>query len=143
MSALSITVDIEDWYHVPSVCGSPFSVYKDVEEFFDKWKGRYDYLSLRKPTKRVLDLLDEFDVTATFFVVADVVEHYPGLVELIAERGHEIGCHGLHHACKIYPKTKEPLMSVDKFEERTLKAKRMLERGCREEVIGYRAPNVL
>ena len=28
----------------------------------------------------MLDLLDEFDVTATFFVVADVVEHYPGLV---------------------------------------------------------------
>ena len=37
---------------------------------------------------------------------------YPGLVELIVERGHEIGCHGLHHACKINPKTKEPLMSV-------------------------------
>ena len=28
----------------------------------------------------MLDLLDEFDVTATFFVVADVVELYPGLV---------------------------------------------------------------
>ena len=48
----------------------------------------------------MLDLLDEFDVTATFFVVADVVEHYPELVESIVERGHEIGCHGLHHACK-------------------------------------------
>ena len=88
-------------------------------------------------------MLDEFDVKATFFVVADVVEHYPGLVESIVERGHEIGCHGLHHACKIDPKTKESLMSVKEFEGRTKKAKRMLERGCREEVIGYRAPNVL
>jgi len=101
MNTLSITVDIEDWYHIPSVTGSPFSVYKDVNEFFEGWTGRrYDYLSLRKPTKRVLDMLDEFDVTATFFVVADVVDHYPGLVEEIVERGHEIGCHGLHHACK-------------------------------------------
>jgi len=141
MNTLSITVDIEDWYHIPSVTGSPFSVYKDVEEFFDKWNGRYDYLS--EPTKRVLDMLDEFDIKATFFVVADVVEHYPGLVESIVERGHEIGCHGLHHACKIDPKTKEPLMSVDKFEERTKKAKQMLERVCKEEVIGYRAPNAL
>jgi len=57
-------------------------------------------------------MLDEFDVNATFFVVADVVEHYPGLVESIAERGHESGSHGLHHACKIDPKTKEPLVSV-------------------------------
>jgi len=100
MNTLSITIDIEDWYHIPSVTGSPFSVYKDVDEFIEKWTGRYDYLSLGKPTKRVLDMLDEYDVTATFFVVADVVEHYPGLVESIVERGHEIGCHGLHHACK-------------------------------------------
>jgi hypothetical protein len=28
-------------------------------------------------------MLDEFDVTATFCVVADVVDHYPGLVESI------------------------------------------------------------
>jgi peptidoglycan/xylan/chitin deacetylase (PgdA/CDA1 family) len=141
MNTISITVDIEDWYHIPSVTGSPFSVYRDVNEFFDKWGGRYDYLS--EPTKRVLDLLDEFDVTATFFVVADVVEHYPGLVESIAERGHELACHGLHHACKIDTKTKEPLMSVKEFEERTSKAKKMLERVCKEEVIGYRAPNAL
>jgi len=33
--------------------------------------------------KRVLDMLDEFDIKATFFVVADVVEHYQGLVESI------------------------------------------------------------
>ena len=63
--------------------------------------------NLREPTKRVLDMLDEFDVTATFFVVADVVDHYPGLMESIAERGREVGCHGLHRACKIYPKIKK------------------------------------
>jgi peptidoglycan/xylan/chitin deacetylase (PgdA/CDA1 family) len=91
----------------------------------------------------VLDLLDDFDIRATFFVVADVVDHYPGLVESIVERGHEIGCHGLHHACKIDPKTKEPLMSVKEFEKRTLKAKEMLERVCKDKVIGYRAPNAL
>jgi peptidoglycan/xylan/chitin deacetylase (PgdA/CDA1 family) len=72
-----------------------------LKTFIEKWNGRYGYLSLRKPTRRVLDMLDEYDINATFFVVADVVEHYPGLVESIAERGHEIGCHGLHHACKI------------------------------------------
>jgi len=135
---LFVTIDVEDWYHIPSVCGSPFSVYKDVNEFFEKWKGRYDYLS--EPTKRMLDLLDEFNITATFFVVADVVENYPGLVELIAEKGHEIACHGLHHSLKIHPKTKKPLMSIDEFKRRTLKAKKMLEKACGDRVIGYRAP---
>ena len=62
MNRLSITIDIEDWDHIPSVTGSPFSVYKDVNEFFYGWTGRCDYLSLRKPTKRVLVMLDEFDI---------------------------------------------------------------------------------
>jgi hypothetical protein len=37
---------------MPSVTGSPFSVYKDVDEFFDKWTGRrYDYLTYRANEK--------------------------------------------------------------------------------------------
>jgi peptidoglycan/xylan/chitin deacetylase (PgdA/CDA1 family) len=44
---------------------------------------------------------------------------------------------------KIDPKTKEPLMSVKDFEDRTLEAKEMLERVCKDKVIGYRAPNAL
>lgn len=136
---LSVTVDIEDWYHIPSVCGSSFSVYKNVSEFFDKWNERYDYLS--EPTKRTLDLLDEFNITATFFVVADVAEHYPGLIESISERGHEIACHGADHTCVLDPKTKEPLTTVEEFEATTRKAKKLLERISGQEVVGYRAPN--
>lgn len=140
-NSLSITVDVEDWYHIPSVCGSPFSVYKDVNEFFDQWDSRYDYLS--EPTQRVLDLLDRFNTKATFFVVADVVGNYPGLVESIAERGHEIACHGLHHTSTIDSKTKEPLVSVEEFEKNTLEAKNILEKVSGQDVIGYRAPNAL
>ena len=140
-SSLSVTVDLEDWYHIPSVCGSSFSAYKDVNEFFENWNGRYDYLS--EPTGRILDLLDEFNVTATFFIVADIAEHYPGLIESICARGHEIGCHGAHHACKIDPKTKEPLMTIEEFETNTLDAKKTLEKISGKEVIGYRAPNAI
>lgn len=136
---VAVTVDVEDWYHIPSVSGSPFSKFKDVDEFFSKWDKRYDYLT--KPTKKILNLLDELNIRATFFVVADVVEHYLGLVEEISEKGHEIACHGLHHACKIDPKTKKPLMSNEEFEKRTLKAKRILEKASNKEVIGYRAPS--
>ncbi len=136
---IAVTVDIEDWYHIPSVTGSPFSKFKDVGEFFSKWNKRYDYLS--EPTKKILTMLDKLNIHATFFVVADVVEHYPGLVEGIAKKGHEIACHGLHHACKIHPNTKEPLMSKEEFGKRTLKAKRILEKASGKKVIGYRAPN--
>lgn len=140
--SLSVTVDIEDWYHIPSVCGSPFSRYSDVDQFFADWQGRrYDYLTV--PTVRTLDLLDEFGVKATFFVVADVLNHYPGLVEQIADRGHEIACHGLHHTCKINSKTKVPMVSVDDFRRRTQEARNSLEKAYGKPVIGYRAPNAL
>ena len=91
----------------------------------------------------MLDLLDDFDVTATFFVVADVLDHYPGLVKSIVERGHEIGCHGLSHACVIDPISKKTLFSAEIFEKRTLEAKRKLEQVYKKEIFGYRAPNAL
>ena len=139
--SFSVTVDLEDWYHIPSVCGSPYSVYRSVDEFFKKWDGEYDFLT--EPTKKVLDLLDEFKVTATFFVVADTVEHYPGLIESVVERGHELACHGLHHACKIDPETKKQLISNEEFEQRTLLAKKILEKVSGDKIKGYRAPNAL
>ena len=43
---LAITIDVEDWYHIPSVTGSPFSRFKDVDDFFKKWSGRYNYLTV-------------------------------------------------------------------------------------------------
>ncbi len=137
--SMSVTVDIEDWYHIPSVCGSPYAVYREVDEFFEKWQGKYDYLT--EPTSRVLHLLNEYGITATFFVVADVVQHYPGLVERIVDQGHEIACHGLHHRCKIDPRTKAPLLSPLAFEAMTMQSKRALEAISKKKVIGYRAPN--
>jgi peptidoglycan/xylan/chitin deacetylase (PgdA/CDA1 family) len=138
---LAITIDIEDWYHIPSVCGSPFSVYKNTDDFFATWNERYDYLT--EPTTRVVNLLRESDIKATFFIVADVVKRYPGLVESVADEGHEIACHGLDHSCKIDPTTKKPLFSPDDFKIRTLQARQILEKASGRKIIGYRAPNAL
>lgn len=138
-SMLAITVDVEDWYHIPSVTGSPFSRYATVEDFFSKWKGRYDFLT--DSTRTVLDLLEDLGVRATFFVVGDVVTHYPSLLEKIVDRGHEIACHGLYHICFLDPKTKKPLISQDQFEFQVSEGKRKLEEVAGQEVIGFRAPN--
>lgn len=48
-------------------------------------------------TMRILDLLDEYDAKATFFLVGIWVDKYPELVQAIAERGHEIGNHSATH----------------------------------------------
>ena len=55
---LAVTVDVEDWYHVPTVSGSPFSPHENAPSFLDSWDGRYDYLT--EATRRTLDLLNDF-----------------------------------------------------------------------------------
>jgi peptidoglycan/xylan/chitin deacetylase (PgdA/CDA1 family) len=46
---------------------------------------------------RLLDLLEELDLRATFFVEAVNTQRYPDAVREIARRGHEIGHHGWRH----------------------------------------------
>jgi peptidoglycan/xylan/chitin deacetylase (PgdA/CDA1 family) len=53
--------------------------------------------SVTEALPRLLDLLDEQRLTATFFVEAINCEINPGAVLEIARRGHEVGVHGWRH----------------------------------------------
>ncbi|MGI4808229.1 MAG: polysaccharide deacetylase family protein [Janthinobacterium lividum] len=46
---------------------------------------------------RLLQLLDELDLKATFFTTGWAVDAYPAMAEDVLKRGHEIGHHGYHH----------------------------------------------
>ena len=48
-------------------------------------------------TPWLLDLLDEYNVKATFFVVGDNVRKYPDIYKMVVERGHHIGNHTFNH----------------------------------------------
>jgi len=48
-------------------------------------------------TEQVLDILKEYNVPATFFVVGQNVERYPEVVRRIAIEGHQLGNHTYHH----------------------------------------------
>lgn len=48
-------------------------------------------------TGQLLDILDEHDVKATFFLVGDWVDKYPDDVKNIAAHGHDIGNHSDTH----------------------------------------------
>jgi len=48
-------------------------------------------------TLPLLDLLADRGVQATFFIVGEVIETHPALVQRIANEGHEIGCHTYTH----------------------------------------------
>ena len=48
-------------------------------------------------TPQVLDVLQEYDITATFFVVGSYVEQHPEIVQRIVEEGHTLGNHSYSH----------------------------------------------
>lgn len=48
-------------------------------------------------TPKILNLLTEYDVKATFFVMGEAVENFPHLVEQIVKAGHTIGNHTYSH----------------------------------------------
>ncbi|MBR6524914.1 MAG: polysaccharide deacetylase family protein [Clostridia bacterium] len=49
-------------------------------------------------TEKILDILDEYNVKTTFFLVDIWTERFPELVKEIVARGHEIGNHSTTHA---------------------------------------------
>lgn len=53
-------------------------------------------------TMDYLEVLEQLDTRATFFLVGELCEQYPELVRAIAERGHELANHGYTH--RPFPK---------------------------------------
>ncbi len=98
----ALSIDLEDWYH-PELVRKRIS--GDVIAQIDE------------ATQPILDLLDRYQVKATVFVLGEVAEKSPALIETICHKGHEIASHGFSH---------RPLWELD-------------EDGFREEMIRFHA----
>ncbi|MDF2510135.1 MAG: hypothetical protein K0S04_1, partial [Herbinix sp.] len=48
-------------------------------------------------TQKILDILDKYQIKATFFVTGDWVKKYPKAVKKIVDAGHDIGNHSDNH----------------------------------------------
>ena len=84
-------------------------------------------------THRALDLLDEFDVRATFFVLGWIGEREPEIVREIVARGHEVASKG--HAHRSLHE-----VSRTEFREDVRRSREVLEDASGARVIGYRVP---
>ena len=94
-----------------------------------------EYL-LSQGMPRLLDLYETFDVKATFFFTGYVARLKPKLVRMVADKGHEIGSHGLTHdvnqAFDLLPLKTQ----VDHLRQ----SKKILEDICGQTVFSFRAP---
>jgi polysaccharide deacetylase family protein (PEP-CTERM system associated) len=119
----AMTIDVEDYFQVSA---------------FDRVVPRaaWEKMSSRVEgnTMRLLRLLDEHGVRATFFVLGWVAERYPALVRAIAEGGHELASHG--HGHRLVYEQSPPAFRLD-----LQRAKRAIEDAAGVTVTGYRAPS--
>lgn len=117
----AMTVDVEEYFQVSA---------------FEKVVARSEWPALpsriEDNTREILDLFDEFEVHATFFVLGWIAERHPDVVERIAARGHEIACHGYDHRL-LYHLDRETLL------RETSRARRILQDLSGQPVAGYRA----
>lgn len=112
------SIDIEDWYQgieLPMNC-------------WHQYKSRIEI-----GTGLLLDLMDEYNVKATCFVLGKVAEDHPDLVKKIHSHGHEIATHGYSHE-KIYN------LTPDQFRKELRHSIQLLQDITGEEIIGHRAP---
>lgn len=68
-------------------------------------------------TPWVLDLLDEHDIKATFFMVGDNIRKYPETFRMVVDRGHRIGNHTFNHIRGFEFLTKNYLANTNKANE--------------------------
>lgn len=83
--------------------------------------GKYEWDSRAMP--RILDLLDEYGIKATFFVPGINALNHPDVMKIIYSKGHEVACHGwkhenISHISKDEEKARL-LMTIDAIEKAT------------------------
>jgi polysaccharide deacetylase family protein (PEP-CTERM system associated) len=115
----ALTIDLEDWYHGCCATAAPAVPAE---------KRR-----LRRNTERILALLAETGVKATFFVLGSVAHEEPSLVPMIASEGHEISSHGYSH-------TLVPLLGPDLFRDELRRTAELIGHQAGYRPLGFRAP---
>ena len=82
----ALTIDVEDYFQVSA---------------FDPYISRnaWDSIPCRveQNIDRILSLLENRGINATFFTLGWIAKRYPSMVRRIVENGHELASHGCDH----------------------------------------------
>lgn len=117
-----MSIDVEEWYHPEALRRAmPIST----------WGGQPSHVE--RQVDRILGVLDESGIKATFFTLGQVAVANPKLVARLAAEGHEVASHGFGH---------EMITDLDpeSFRKDLTEAKKALEDAAGAPVLGYRAP---
>jgi polysaccharide deacetylase family protein (PEP-CTERM system associated) len=115
-----LTVSLEDYFHVGA-----FGALIPRGQWY-RFESRIEL-----GATRMLDLLDEFGIKATVFVLGCVAERFPELVRAVRDRGHEIASKGYQH---------RPIseMTPSELADDLQRSREAIERASGQRVVGCR-----
>ena len=109
-------IDFEDWFH-PELIQKMLT---NEEKSFEVVKG----------IDKILEFLRKHDTYATFFMVGEILEKFPDILDKILENDHEIGFHTMYHS----------RLDSDNFQEKFSKELNDFARLTNNKSKGFRAP---
>ncbi len=118
----ALTIDLEEYYHVAA-----------FDHIIDKHNWENMESRIERNLEKILSILDEYKVKATFFTLGWVAERNPILIRTILNEEHEIASHGFNHTMINH-------QSRQSFKEDIKKSKMLLEDITGSKIKGYRAP---
>lgn len=116
-----LTFDVEEWFHLLD-----FDATRGVEQW-DQYEVR-----IYENVERILNLLEETNTKATFFVIGWIAKNYPDIVQRIAEK-YEIGSHTMTHQLVWQ-------QSPQEFRKDVEASVKLLEDITGQKVTSFRAP---
>jgi polysaccharide deacetylase family protein (PEP-CTERM system associated) len=119
----AMTCDVEDYFQV-----SAFAPHIDRAS----WPSRE--CRVEANIERILALMADGNVKATFFTLGWIAERYPAMVKRIVAAGHELASHGYGHL-------RASDQDLAAFTEDITSSKKLLEDLGGQAVLGYRAPS--
>ena len=119
----ALSIDVEEYFQVGA-----FETVLDRADW-DRHESRVE-----EATDRILALLADRRVHATFFVLGWIAERHPALIARIAAGGHEVASHGWDHA-RVFT------LTADAFRDDLRRARATIEDAAGTAVTGYRAPS--
>ena len=87
-----------DWFHRVKAGDVTVRAIKHGSPYWAEIALTFDDGPHGEETRELLDLLDQYNIKATFFVVGKMVQDRKVLTKEIFDRGHEIGNHSFSHA---------------------------------------------
>lgn len=120
-----MTILVEDYFHV--------GAFENLihQRNWSNFEPRYE-----QNTRKALDLLDQYDTKATFFVLGWIAEQNPGLIREIAARGHEVASRGFYHRSLKN-------LTADEFRTDLRRTNEAIFNACGQVAVGYRSAEKL